>query len=74
MPVRKVIDALQDTMTSSAAINGWAAHQPIEICEAAYHAAQAGSGEISCDAAANAIRNIRRNRNGPDIAESLPEI
>jgi hypothetical protein len=67
----KVIDALRDLMISPDVMSGRIAPQPIEICIAAHEASLAGSMQISCEAASNAIRKIRPNRNGPSIGEVL---
>jgi hypothetical protein len=68
-----LIDELQAVQTTPDAVSsGLVAHQPIELCEAAFQASMAGAGVISCEAAA-ALRNLRApRRRGPDIRELAP--
>jgi hypothetical protein len=69
-----LLNGLDDIQTNPAAISeGWAAYQPIELCEAAFQASQAGSGTISCEAAAAALRNMKIRRYGPDVRDLAPE-
>ena len=68
----ELIDQIRNTLFGQEMLPGWAAHQPIELCEAAYQAALAGSGEISCDAAADALRRAKILRYGPDIRALMP--
>ncbi|MDA9415134.1 hypothetical protein XI04_18595 [Bradyrhizobium sp. CCBAU 11430] len=70
----QVLDALGELMLSQDVMQGKLPPQPIEICIAAHQASLAGLEEISCDAASSAIRNLRRNRNGPSLSEMLPAV
>lgn len=69
-----LVNELEDVqVTPDAVSSGLVAYQPLELCEAAFEAARAGEGVISCDAAAAALRNIRTpRRRGPDLRELAP--
>jgi hypothetical protein len=68
----ELVDQLLNTLLGPGIMSGWAAHQPIELCEAAYQATLAGSGQISCAAAIEALQRARILRYGPDIREIAP--
>ena len=68
----QLVDQLQEVLLGPGVLAGWAARQPLELCEAAYQASMAGAGEISCDAALEALRRSRILRYGPNISELAP--
>jgi hypothetical protein len=69
----ELVDRLQDTLLNPGFLAGLATHNPTELCEAAYQASKAGSGEISCDAATDALLRSRILRQGPSISDLAPE-
>jgi hypothetical protein len=68
----ELIDQIQDALLGPDPIQAWAARTPLELCEAAYQASLAGSGEISCSEAAEALQQAKILPYGPDIRELAP--
>jgi hypothetical protein len=65
----ELYDALAPLFWGPGFTRGWAARQPLEICELAFERARAGRTDIPCEEAIKRVQEARPVQVGPDLAE-----